>query len=253
MKITTPITIILIILSLTFVSCDMHVNSGSYDEPYPHGCITGSGHLISEKRNVSDFHSINLSTDGDIYLTQGDVPSLIVTTDNNLMYSLDTYVIYGELIIEFDTPLCKNPTMIDIHITIPDIHGLFISGPGNIYAGGWIDTDYLDLEINGSGNIYIDDLTAYSVSSIVNGSGDIDVSGSAIAQEIDISGSGNFYGFDFFTEDTTVFIYGSGDCRVNVSNILDATINGSGNVIYDGYYPTIIYTISGSGSVYPRY
>ncbi len=253
MKITTPITIILMALSFTFLSCDTHINSGSYNEPYPHGCTSGSGFLVSEERIVSNFSSINLSTDGDIYLTQGDVQSLIVTTDNNLIYSLDTYIINGELIIEFDSPICKDPTLIDIHITIPYVNGLFIYGSGNIYAEGWIDTDYLNLEINGPGNIYIDDLTAYSVSSVIYGSGDIDVSGTAMAQVIDISGSGNFYGFDFFTEDTTIFIYGSGDGKVNASNILDVTINGSGNVIYDSHYPTIICTISGSGSIYPRY
>ncbi len=86
---------------------------------------------------------------------------------------------------------------------------------------------------------------------LITGSGNLDVSGSAMTQEIRLHGSGEFSSFNFHTSDATVNITGSADCEINVSKNLKATITGSGNVEYKGSPPSVNSRITGSGSLVP--
>ena len=191
-------------------------------------CVVVSGPITNETRSVDDFHSISLQGVGNILLTQGTPQSLKIETNQSVHDLLKTQVSNGELRIELDD--CINGTIdkLDIHITIPDIQRLEISGVGNILGQNEFDLFELELEIEGVGEV--------SIMGITN------------RLEITTSGVGNVHAFGLTSNICEVNLIGTGNVEVTVELELEANISGAGNILYKGF-PTIDANISGSGTL----
>jgi hypothetical protein len=83
----------------------------------------------------------------------------------------------------------------------------------------------------------------------ISGSGNINIEGLAVSQQVSISGSGNYNAANLLTDAALINIFGSGNCRIVVNHSLNAAIHGSGSVYYSGN-PSVYHTsILGSGKV----
>ena len=211
--------------------------------------VRGSGDLITETRNVSDFDSVNLSGSGEVIIIQSGEEALVVETDDNIMEYVTTEVRGGTLHLGFDTIRAGtiSPTRLTFTLNVDDLNGLDISGSGNIEAES-IETSSLDVSVSGSGDVLIDSLKADEVEARISGSGEVELAGEAAKQDIDISGSGKYRARDLLCETITVKIGGSGDATVWAMESLDARISGSGSVNYYGN-PTVNSSTSGSGQI----
>jgi len=103
-----------------------------------------------------------------------------------------------------------------------------------------------DLEIDGSGKLAMSDVIADTLSMNIDGSGDSALHGVVNHQTLSIHGSGNYDSQNLQSQVTVMKIIGSGDSKVWVTDELDVTITGSGNITYRGK-PTVTQTITGSG------
>lgn len=176
---------------------------------------------------------------------------------------------------------------ITARITIKNINTLHVSGSGEMLVMTRVKTDNLKLKVSGSGTLKVEadagDVTAdvsgsgnitlrgnlKNVKSNISGSGKIDLqasvtdlasfdisgSGDALARgtagavEARISGSGKILASALETKACRVRISGSGSVEINVSDELDATISGSGDVRYTGNPSRLNVHSSGSGKV----
>lgn len=211
--------------------------------------IRGSGDLVTEARNVSNFDRVSLSGSGEVIVTQSGTESLTVETDDNIIEYVTTKVRGGTLYLGFDTTEAKSfsPTRLRFDLNVKDLVGLKISGSGDITAAS-LDTDRLDARVSGSGDIQIDSLTADEVEVQISGSGDVELAGEATGQDITITGSGEFHAGDLRGETVEVTISGSGSATIWAIQSLDARISGSGSVKYYGS-PTVDSSGSGSGKI----
>jgi hypothetical protein len=210
--------------------------------------IKGSGDLITETRQVSNFDSIDLSGSGEVIVTQGGSESLTIETDDNVMEHVKAEVVGGTLELGFEEGLnLIDHTRLIFTVGVDDLKSLEISGSGDIESD-MIETTRLDATISGSGDVQIGTLTADEVKAKISGSGEIDLAGEATAQDITISGSGKYRAGDLRSESAEVSISGSGDATVWATDSLDVNISGSGSVDYYGR-PTMSTSGSGSGDV----
>jgi hypothetical protein len=92
------------------------------------------------------------------------------------------------------------------------------------------------------------DVDAPEINAETNGSGDIDLKGSAKSWTGEIHGSGNIRAMDLESDDATIKIYGSGNADVFANSRLDVHVAGSGDVNYKGN-AQISSSIAGSGRV----
>lgn len=207
-----------------------------------------------QTRKVDAFTEISLRIGANVHLEQGNKQSVEITAKSSTLDELITEVKDGKLIIRFPN---KNmfwntfqPGEITIHITMPEINALAVSGSGDIIAEDQIKSKILDLSVSGSGNIKLEDLSAERVKSAISGSGNIVVAGKTTAQDLSvvISGSGNFKGMDYSANDVSVKVVGSGNVGIEAKNNLYIRLAGSGNVTYKGK-PSIDQSTTGSGSV----
>lgn len=207
-----------------------------------------------QNRKVDPFTEISLRISANVFLEQGSKQNLEIVAKSSTLDEIITEVKDGKLIIRFPNKdyfwKTFQPGEITIHITVPEINGLGISGSGDIIAEDEIKTKSLEMAVSGSGNIKLSELNAERVKSAISGSGDIVVAGKSAAQDLSvtISGSGNFKGLDYSADDVSVKIAGSGNVGVEANKNLYVRLAGSGNVSYKGK-PMIDQSIAGSGSV----
>ncbi len=232
--------LILLLTLLTITSCHIDDDNGFFN------CIRGEGNVVTQEITVPDFTGVKLEIAADVYITQGDDYSVIVTGQQNIIDELERDVQNGRWEIEFDGCV-KNYSELTIFIEMPLVDYLSISGSGTIYGENTLYVDEIDLKISGSGDI-IFDLNAYKIDAKVSGSGKMKLSGEAEIANYKISGSGDYHNFQLETLVTEVNISGSGNAEVFVEDYLEVDITGSGDVYYKGY-PTLDVRITGSGNV----
>ena len=208
----------------------------------------------NEEREVSSFSEIALHVPGKLYVEQGNTQSVKIEAKSSTLEEIITEVKDRKLTIRFKS---KNyffktftPGKIEIHVTVPEVDGLSVSGSGDIIAEDEINTRILDLAISGSGDITLDELKAERVKSAISGSGDIIINDGGVADDfsVSISGSGDVKAGGFEAKDVMVRIAGSGNCTITSNGSLKARVAGSGSVYYNGN-PQIDSSVAGSGKV----
>jgi hypothetical protein len=206
----------------------------------------------AEKRSVSGYHGVAVSGSIELFLTQGNEESVVISADDTKWRDrVITEVKDGILHIY---PEHKNKIQIDwpgskkirAYVSVKDIDYLSSSGSGKTHIEGNLRSDKLHIDISGSGNIEagfaVKDLTVG-----LSGSANADFSGNAENSDFHISGSGNIRSYDFTTAFCKASISGSGNVKITVSKELSAHISGSGNVSIKGDGLIRDYSASGSG------
>jgi predicted small secreted protein len=210
--------------------------------------VRGSGDVITETREVSNFDRIDLAGSGDVVVIQSGDESLTIETDDNLMEYIVAEVRNGTLMLGFEPGFnLISSTRLIFTVGVDDLAGVSVSGSGNVEAEN-IDTGRLTTTISGSGNLSIDTLNADAVTANISGSGEITLAGVATTQDITISGSGNYRAGDLQSSSAEVNVNGSGTATVWASESLSANISGSGTVSYYGQ-PAVSSSGGGSGEV----
>jgi hypothetical protein len=206
----------------------------------------------AQVRSVSGYHGVSVSGSVELFLTQGNEESVVISADDtNVRDKVITEVDNGILRIYLER---KNKVQIDwpnknkirAYVSVKDIDYLSSSGSGKLHIEGNLKTDKLKVDISGSGNVE-GAVTTKEFSLGIIGSADADLSGTAEKSEFHISGSGNIKSYDFSTEYCNASISGSGNVRVTVTKELSAHISGSGNVFIKGDGLIRDYSASGSG------
>jgi hypothetical protein len=209
--------------------------------------VRGSGTVISESRQVPEFRELRLEGRGKVLLSKGSRSSIEVTTDDNILPSIETEVTNGKLIISHKEGMNLKPTTLNFTIIVKDLAGISIAGSGDIIGNEVFNSARLYTDIAGSGDIAIK-VSADRLESSISGSGSISLSGSTKSHDARITGSGDIDAFELQTTDSSVVITGSGNCKIRVSDKLQAKITGSGDVLYKGH-PRISQSITGSGKI----
>ena len=192
------------------------------------GVVSGSGHVETETRQVSGFTAIDLAGSGEVGVEQGDSESLTIEADDNVLPRLTSEVSDSTLKLGKKggiTVGTKNP--IRYRVTVKDLTGVGVSGSGSVKA---------------------QEMTLQTLRVDISGSGTVDLSGSAVEQDIQVSGSGQYEAPELLSDKASVEISGSGEVAVAVSRELKIDISGSGTVTYSGD-PSVQQSVSGSGKV----
>ena len=211
-----------------------------------------SGEVVSEEREIEEFDNLVFEGVGEVEFIQAEETSLVVEGDENVLSQITTNSTDGVLTISYESPIWRlflfDVARITITVSSPSYSGIHLIGSGDI-SGSSIEAEDLTLSISGSGSMNIDNVNVQNLTSKITGSGDIVLSGAASQQIVSISGSGDYDALNLESMKTGIRISGSGDVEVNVKELLDVSISGSGDVRYLGSPKLEEGRVSGSGSI----
>lgn len=189
--------------------------------------IEGSGIRQQETRELDTFTNLNVEISAEIKIIKAETASVEIAADDNLLPILITEVSGGTLRI-FSKQNYSTKSKVSMVISVPLIE---------------------QVSVHGSAEMFIDDVTEKTLSLTINGSGSIGGIGTVENLQAIINGSGDFLLHRLKAKNATINISGSGSAKVNTSARLSVTINGSGDVQYQGNPGDVKQSINGSGSV----
>jgi len=207
----------------------------------------------AQKRSASGYHGVSVSGSIELFLTQGNEESVVVSADDTKWRDrIVTEVRNGILHIypdsknkiQFDWSM--HPKRMRAYVSIKEIDYLSSSGSGSAHIEGNLKAEKLNIDISGSGKLE-GKIVVKDLSVGLSGSADADLSGNAENSDLHISGSGNIKNYDFATAFCKTSISGSGNVRITVTQELSVHISGSGNVFIKGNSLIRDYSASGSG------
>ena len=187
----------------------------------------------NESRTLSKFSGVVCigSIDVNIILDKNFKAS--VSANAVVIPEVETTVEDGILYIKMKNSKMQDIGKIQVDVYTSELNMVKIQGSGNINCNEAIKASSLSLIIQGSGDINMS-VDAQKVSGKIEGSGNITLNGNAMNSDFSIEGSGNINALELASSNSDVSIAGSGNCNVNVSGNLNAVVKGSGNVMYTG-------------------
>ena len=273
-KITIMRTLILTSLSIILISCSSLA-------------IKPTTKVVKEDRNLSGFSQIQTYSSIDVYIKQGDKESVVVETNEEYQKQVLVSVEGKKLLIKTKGNIF-NPDKFNVYITVKELTDIRSAGSGDIESVGTLkfpkmnfkitgsgdlemdlitktvsldiegsgDAElqgkitYLDMHLFGSGDIEANTMEYDSVLLSMSGSGDVKLLGSSRLFNIDNSGSGDIDCATFKVKETNINSTGSGDITLNVEDILNLNLAGSGDFKLLGNPATKNIKVVGSGNFY---
>jgi hypothetical protein len=183
-----------------------------------------------------------------LQIVQGDVESLKVEAEDNIIDRIESYVSGSTLHIGIERFINVIPTSsITYTLTVKDLNSIEISGYGDVYIQT-LTTDYLEVEVSGGGRIAVENLTADSLDVELSGAGDFDLAGMVDQQNVKLSGAGSYKASDLQSRVAKVNISGAGSAQLWVTEDLEVNLSGVGSLQYYGD-AQVHQNISGIGKV----
>lgn len=213
-------------------------------------CFKRTGDIVTELRTVDKFDKIRVEDNVHVYITQDTVFEVKVEGGENLIPLVKTEVRDGEIFIRNDNR-CNwsrsyDPLLI-VHIKMPVVKYITSQTAGTIKSMNTITTESFDYRTTSLGDI---DLTVNNKAVIghMHGAGDIYIRGTSEHHACHIIGNGFVRAADLSTKYTWIFSNTTGNVMVNASDLLQAELHGSGDLIYKGD-PVIEQKVYGTGKV----
>ena len=219
----TKIRLSMVVLILAALACSsLSINTNQ---------VVGSGHVVSETRDVANFTSVELAGSADVNILLGNAESVNVEADDNIVPLIQTIVTNGKLVI--NTKPNKNFTnanRVVVTLAMKSLERVTLSGSGNLHVADMAGPD-LAVDLPGSGDITVDGIADHVI--------------------VSLPGSGTIQCNGLKAKSAKVTLTGSGSITVYASENLDAGISGSGTIRYEGSPAQVTKSITGSGTITP--
>jgi len=195
----------------------------------PSNTAQGSGVQVTESRTVAAFRSVDLAGSNNVFIRVGEEQFVQVYGDGNLIDRVTTDVEDSTLVIGSKGSYSTNSPM-RVEVSVPSLRDLTLSGSGNVLVSG-VDGRRFTVTISGSGAVRASGTTEQLVVT-VSGSGQAELGGveASIVHAV---------------------VSGSGEIVVTATASLDASVPGSGSIMYGGNPNDVTKSVTGSGEIIP--
>ena len=207
----------------------------------------------AEKRNVSGYHAISVSSGIDLYLSQGPESVAISASETKYRDRIKTEVTNGVLKIWYETNGNMkidwgNNRRMKAYVSFKDLDHLTASGGSDIDVDGSIKVPMLKLHISG-GSDFEGKVEANDMQVEASGGSDVDISGTVKNLDIEASGGSDFKGYELLADVCHLEASGGSDVNITVNKELSAEVSGGSDVSYKGNGSVKEMKSSGSSSI----
>jgi Putative auto-transporter adhesin, head GIN domain len=194
------------------------------------GGPVGSGTPAAQARHVAAFSSVGLRGSSSVTVHVGGRQSVVVHADGNLLGQVTTEVHGRTLVIGTKGSFTTSSPM-SVQISVPSLEAVTLSGSGAITASN-IQAPRLSVRLSGSGVVR--------------------ASGTVTRLDVSLGGSGDAQLGQLVARDVHAVLSGSGRIFTCATNTLQASVPGSGTIVYSGDPAHVTRSITGSGAITRR-
>ena len=214
--------------------------------------VRGDGNVVKKERPAGSFSKVKVSTGIDVYLTQGDKPSITVEADENLHEYIITEIRDDELYVRHENDInVREAERERVYVTMKDIKSLSTTSAGDIIGETPVRTDNLELDASSAGDIKIE-VYAKQIKLDASSSGDITLDGETDMLEADLSSAGDLNAYNLKTREADISVSSAGDADVFVTEKLTARASSAGDVNYKGDPKYIDTHASSAGGIHKK-
>jgi hypothetical protein len=210
-------------------------------------CVKGSGNIITDSRQLSDFNKINIEGGFKVILKQDSSLGLKITADDNILKYIKVSVDDHRLHVYSNKSFC-NTGELTLNIGVKNLEEIKGSGAVDISADGKIVAKDINFKFSGASKVTME-LNAANVTTRSSGATELNLKGQATSHYIDLSGVGKVHAFDFVVGSYEIHTTGAGNCEVNVLNAINVHSTGASEVRYRGNPTTVTNDKSGASSL----
>jgi len=208
----------------------------------------------SQTRDVGEFTAVELQMAATVHVTQDNHFSIQVSAPQDVLDKIITEVDDNTLQIYVkQKDWWKLKSDVIVNITMPKPNKLQVEGSGTITAENNFITDFITLQVEGSGKIIMKDYKTQKAKIGVYGSGEI-LQANAVAEGMvaEVEGSGAIEVSSFTCSLSSISLSGSGNIGIDQlsAESLEADLGGSGVIeIKKGTAAKILTEVNGSGKI----
>ena len=189
--------------------------------------VKGSGKQATETRAVAAFTAIDATGIGRLKLRVGEIESLKITADDNILPLIKSEVKDGVLVLS-TKGATKSKTDIVFDVTAKTIKRLENSGTVSIDARGFNGGD-LSVETSGVGSIML--------------------AGRVESLKAELSGVGSLEAEELVADRVRTSLSGVGSASVRAEKSISGTVSGVGSLTWKGAATDVSTNVSGIGRV----
>ena len=234
--------IIVAIVAAAAVICTLLIVRG-----WPGGLI-GSGNLETEEYAFTNFTEVEISSAFEFEIQQSSSYSISVTADDNVMEYVQVSQVGQTLKIGLGTVTWFGPKTLRASVTMPQLHGLTVSGASHGDVYDFSSTEDVDITVSGASRVN-GDITAGNVEFDISGASTIQLEGSANDMVASASGASRFNLGSFTVNNANVNFSGASSGTVNLDGRLDADLSGASRLWYIGEPTMGTLDITGASSL----
>lgn len=190
----------------------------------------GSGIAATQTREVAKFAGLDLAGSNVVTVRVGSGQSVVVRADHNLLGRITTVVQAGTLVIG-NTGSFGTKTPMSVDVSVPSLDSITLSGSGIISVEG-VETEHLGVTLSGSGVLR--------------------ASGTVSRLDVSLGGSGDAQLEGLIARDVRAVVSGSGRILVTAVRTLDASVPGTGAIVYGGDPKLLTTSVTGTGAITRR-
>jgi Putative auto-transporter adhesin, head GIN domain len=189
--------------------------------------LRGSGVASSVTRHVGSFSGVELAGSSDVVVRVGAAERVTVHGDTNLLRLVTTEVEGNRLVVATDGSFTAVAPLY-VMVYVPTLDTVSLSGSGGLSVTG-VEGRLLMVTLDGSGAL--------------RARGRVD------RVDASLDGSGTLDLQRLVARTAYVSVSGSGQVWVNVTESLDASVPGTGSIVYSGNPSHVTRNVSGTGDV----
>jgi hypothetical protein len=235
------------------------------------GCtiVKGSGILITEDMDFSDFTRVEVGYAFEVEIVQSDQFSVSITADDNLFEYIRVSQQGSTLKIGVQPAVLFRSATYRAKVTMPQLRSLELSGATRGTVSGFESAEDLDIEVSGASSLELEEIlagdTTFDVSGASRVTGEItaqdvnfDISGASTVRlrgqaddiGLDLSGASHVEMDDFLVSSADVDFSGASSGTVHVDGSLDVELSGASSLTYLGNATLGDVDVSGASSLH---
>lgn len=227
---------------------------------------TDNFEVITENRNLTAFHSVQVTGRFKIVLSETSSQSVSVTVPDKFLETVETSVSNGVLNIrmvdlskekganileslkaKYNDYLIRQP--IEVRIGVNDLKSIVAKGASRIETVGMLDVPSLHVDLSGATKAEMDANVSNSLNVSLSEAAKLDIQGSAADVSVTANGAASYNGQRMLAKNAKVQLNGASRAEVHATENFDAVLNGATKVVCTGSPKTIKQQASRGSSI----